>query len=180
MADSSWSMRHQDPGRASSRAAELDRFLTDPGIAFLERLRRKNRLGLFAFDTETRPLAAEGGAWPGLQARGQASNLASAFRRAAEEERAGRLAAVVLFTDGRWNEGGLPEAQALKARQVPLFLVGVGDPAERPVLALEGLAAPERAFLKDPFDLEARLAAPAGLGEVELTLYVRLLGGQER
>ncbi len=184
LADTSWSMNQKDPGAPSARAKLLERFLSDPKIAFLERLARKNQVRLLAFDRAVRPLAraAKGSLSRLGRPRGRATNLAAALRAVLEGERTGRVAAALVFTDGRWNEGGDPAeaARALGARHVPLHLVGVGDPSTPPSIRITRIDAPDRAFLGDPFPLAVRLRGPAGAGSLEAVLSDRLPGGKEK
>ena len=182
LVDSSWSMNQKDPGAPLSRAGLLNRFLSDEKTRFFDRLARKNNLRVLAFDRSVRPVPpAEGGTWPGVRPKGRATNLTAALQAVLEGERSGRVAAALVFTDGRWNEGGDPAeaARALGARHIPLHLVGVGNPATPLSIRITGIDAPERAFLGDPFSLEFRLQGPPGLGEVEALLTDRLPGGKE-
>ncbi len=184
LADTSWSMNQRDPGAAFPRAQLLERFLSDPKIGFLDELARKNRVRILAFDRAVRPLPGTGkDALSRLgRPRGRATNLAAALGAVLEGERTGRVAAAIVFTDGRWNEGGDPAqaARSLGARRIPLHLVGVGDPSTPPSIRITGIDAPDRAFLGDPFPLALRVRGPSGPGSLYAILADRLPGGEEK
>ncbi len=182
LVDTSWSMNQKDPGSRASREAGVLRFLKAGNPSFLERLAGKNRVRLLAFDRTVRPLSLPAGKAPPGKARGKATNLAAALEAVLEGESAGRVAGAVIFTDGRWNEGGDPsrKARIFAARKIPLHLVGVGSPSTPPSLRLSAREAPERAFLGDPFTLRFRLQAPPGLARVRAVLSDALPGKEAR
>ncbi len=115
---------------------------------------------------------------PDIVPRGQATDLARALRASLEEAGSDVLAAVVVITDGRRNRGEDPiaAADALRKRGVPVYAIGVGDPAEPRNLAVLELGAPPRVYKGDPMLVEARvrvrgfegLSLPGGPLEVEL------------
>ncbi len=182
LADTSWSMNQKDPGSTATRGELLARFLSDERTGFLEKLARKNKVRLFAFDGTVHPTDRKDLLTRLRRPRGRATNLAAALQAVLEGERKGRVAAALVFTDGRWNEGGDPGegARALGSRHVPLHLVGVGDPGAPPAIRITGSYAPERAFLGDPFPLSFHVQGPAGLDRLEARLTDRLPGKKEK
>ena len=83
------------------------------------------------------------------------------------------IAAVVVLSDGGFNQGASAEETARYARErrVPIYAIGIGDPSRpRNVRVVEAIA-PENAFQDDPFSVSARLTAEGLDGE---TLIVQL------
>lgn len=71
------------------------------------------------------------------------------------------LAAVVIFTDGQntAQDNPLEAAQEAKAKGVPLFIVGVGDPSRPRDLAVKDISVPTKAWPKEPFEITALISA---------------------
>ncbi|PIE22813.1 MAG: hypothetical protein CSA62_10210 [Planctomycetota bacterium] len=72
----------------------------------------------------------------------------------------GQLEAMILISDGRNNEGLSPSAAAkrLKAAEIPLHCIGVGDPSEEHNLTLSGPNGPEQVLRGEEavFELDVR------------------------
>jgi len=109
-----------------------------------------------------------------IKATGPATNLERAFRRAVESVASAPIAAVVVMTDGAFNQGAPAEEIARYAsdRRIPLHVIGLGDPsAPRNIRVVEVLA-PENVFQKDPFGITANLVTEGVSGE-QLTVTLR-------
>ncbi len=97
-----------------------------------------------------------------LQAIGRTTNLGFALRAALDKSRNAEIAAVVLLTDGRRNQGpqGIEIARLLNQRKVPnTFVLGIGDPSETQLVGIGRFEAPEKVFQKDPFEMRGSVLA---------------------
>ncbi len=96
-----------------------------------------------------------------LAATGPATNIERAVRRTVESLGSAPVAAVVVFSDGGFNQGASSEDTARFARQrrVPIHVVGIGDPSSPQNVRVTEILAPTNAFQKDPFAVSARLTA---------------------
>ncbi|HUU09892.1 MAG TPA: glutamine amidotransferase [Phycisphaerae bacterium] len=113
------------PGGAKGRLdAAIDALAGEAGL--VGQMGRVSNVLVYAFDQEARRAADV----RTLKAEGQSTNLFAAVRDMEAELRGLPLAAVVLVTDGCRNEGGGADdvAGLLKARRVPLYTVGLGNP----------------------------------------------------
>ncbi|PTX92233.1 hypothetical protein DB346_25180 [Verrucomicrobia bacterium LW23] len=113
---------------------------------------------------------------PGAPLAPTGTDLATALEKAVQ--RKGNLKAVLVLTDGDWNLGGSPVSPAgrLRARNVPVYTVGVGSEVRLPDLALlpsqvpsyglsgEQISVPFRiqSFLPRDIETEVSLATSAG------------------
>ena len=157
----------------------------------IEQLRANNRVRVFGFANDVTPLgeferkASEAGV-PTTQptgalaamslpkATGTATNIGRALRHAIETQGDEPVAAVVVFSDGRFNQGEPPEVAAryAKAKRIAVHAVGVGDPAPPRNVAVRAVDAPPNVFVKDPFRLTVHLQAQGMNGG---TLAVQLI-----
>lgn len=186
LADTSLSMGLVDAGasvvgEASSRSGQLADALSFDG--FLPKLREVHDVGVFAFDSELRPLArvakvagadsrdlvengetsvpsrtdsSSGRDWKKLTApKGIETRLAPALAGILQDDPDAPLAAVILLTDGRQNAGTPPDAPIRLAqdREVPVFAIGIGSTDPPANLRVSDLAVPSRAYPGDPFDI---------------------------
>jgi hypothetical protein len=94
-------------------------------------------------------------------ATGPATNVDRAIRRAVDSLSGAPLAAVVVLSDGGFNQGASPEETARFAheRRVPIYTVGIGDPSPPRNARVSELVAPANAFQQDPFAINAQVAA---------------------
>ena len=139
----------------------LKRVFQNRALNLFVRLGEHHKTEAFAFDSALHPGAApeqlaidttEGG---GLTAIGDAL-------QGVEKKLEGRqLAAVIVFTDGRNNAGIDPagEARHLRLSQpdVPIYTVGVGDPAEPRDIHVADVKAPPVVQAKDPVSFDVRI-----------------------
>jgi len=201
-----------------SRYDLVSRLLRDPGVDFVGQIRRKAKVALWTFAGGLRKIrdldrtaagaaAAEGDAvLPDLETiQGEERLKQTRIGDCLVETLAGTsgglssrqspdIAAVVLFSDGQQNSGTLlPEeaARRLGQRGVPVFAVGVGNPAQPrdvKVVALEssdvllvGDRAPfEATVVAEGFDGERVRVELFFDGEVADTEYLTLEGGGRR
>jgi hypothetical protein len=96
-----------------------------------------------------------------LRPRGTVTDIAAALRAAVETQGNTPVAGVVLITDGRWTDGEDPVAGAasyLAEREIPIHVLGIGDPAPTRNLRVMAVLAPERIFAGDPVAVDVRVA----------------------
>ena len=170
------------------RRSLVERILGDDDNRFLTDLAKRNRVKLYTFDEEPRleatiraareqiPKAsterAEGSPLGPAEldvrfaARGGATNIGRAVRRSVESLGSAPLAAVVLLTDGGINQGDGVEAIAAYARDhnVPIHVIGVGDPSPPRNIRVAELIAPDHVLKADPFAITVRLTSMGATG----------------
>ncbi|HXD85518.1 MAG TPA: VWA domain-containing protein [Urbifossiella sp.] len=143
--------------------------LTRPDGDWLEKLLREKRVKvhIYAVDAETRLTAsatdekdidAARAALRALKPEGEASRLGDGVDAVIKAYQGGALAAIILFTDGVTTTG-TDLADAAKAANVPLYLVGMGDPWVIPDVRLSDPIYEEVVARGDPLDLQARLSS---------------------
>jgi FtsH-binding integral membrane protein len=113
--------------------------------------------------------------WPEqLKARGLRTRLGDALRFVINRERGGPVAGIVLFSDGRENEGSEYTVGGGLARlaEIPVYTVGLGSEQRPANVRVVDIEAPERVYPGDRFTLTAYIQAN-GIGshtaEVRLT-----------
>ncbi len=169
----------------------VERLLGGEERGFLRNLQKNNRVKLYAFGEDARPLATlrasredapktpsptEGGVSRlfdvdevalELPATGAATNVERAVRRSVESLGSSPVAGVVILTDGGINQGADAEqiARYARERRVPLHVVGIGDPSPPRNVRVTELLTPENAFQQDPFAISATLATEGVEGE---------------
>lgn len=186
----------------------VERVLTTADRRFLTELTRNNRIKLYKFGDEPELIGtvrasresasgnenADESADSVLStqdvpvpssATGAATNIERAVRRAVDALGSAPVAAVVLFSDGGFNQGASVEdvARYARDRRIPLHVVGVGDPSNPQNVRVTELLAPPNAFQRDPFSISARLAAEGLDGQtlsVELHERQADAGGEAR
>jgi len=193
---------------ASPRRIELaDRVLTREGRKFIRELASNNRVKLFTFSDEPSLVATVPAAWesseavfppvrpeetplpadpaadftPPAVAAGAVTNVERAVRRAVESVGNSPVAAVIVLSDGGFNQGATAEEVARFAadRRVAVHTVGFGDPSTPRSLAVTELLAPENAFQRDPFPITATLATQGVAGHsVRIHLRERAAEGE--
>ncbi|MBN1443636.1 MAG: hypothetical protein JXA90_13080, partial [Planctomycetes bacterium] len=117
-----------------------------------------------------------------LEPRGTVTDLAGALRAAVDQQGGTRVAAAVVFSDGRLTAGesvaGI--AEFLRRRSIPVHAVGVGDPTPPRNFRLTAVLASERVFAGDPITADVRVRQEGFDGEtvrVELVDRFLPLGG---
>ena len=146
LVDTSRSMSIADAGAGEAKRPRLDAakevLAGNPSDGLVARLSRDSQVLLYGFDREAARVADVSA----LRAEGSATDIFRAVRDMESELRGLPLAAVVMLTDGCRNEGGSPEeaAKLLKARRVPLHVVGLGDPSPPKDFEVVRVFAPKR------------------------------------
>ncbi len=109
-----------------------------------------------------------------FSATGPATNIERAVRRTVEALGSAPIAAVVVLSDGGFNQGASAEdtAHYARERRLPLHVIGIGDPSSPRNVRVSEVLAPENAFQNDPFPVSARLTAEGLEGET-LTVQLR-------
>jgi hypothetical protein len=183
-------------GERVPRADVVRQIIERDDRKFLEDLTRNNRVKIFAFSDDVTPLSTvraqrerpaedavqnsdpptvsgpEQAEFPTLM-MGPATNVDRALRRAVETMAGSPIAAVVVVSDGGFNQGGSAEEAARFARErgIAVHTVGIGDPSPPRNVRVSEIFAPENAFQQDPFPVTARIVAEGLEG---LTLSVQL------
>lgn len=106
-----------------------------------------------------------------MRASAGATDVGKAIRQAIEAQGASPVAAVVVLSDGRFNQGEPVEVVARYARSknIPIHTVGVGDPTTPRNVTVAAIEAPPNVFVKDPFKVTAHLRAQ-GLANHEIVV----------
>jgi hypothetical protein len=172
------------PAGGIRRAALVDRLLAQNNSGWLRRLAARNTTLLWQFGDEPellrrlhatplgQPHAAEAAPLPsappaapptfaGAETPATVTNLGAAVRRAVADVGNAPVAGIVVLSDGAINEGESADviARYAKARNIPIFPVGIGDPAPPRNVRVAEVIAPANAFVKDPFAITANLVA---------------------
>jgi len=194
------------------RAALAHRLLTADNAAFLDGLARKNRVEIFAFDEFPRhrdtlvapglmtaadiasSQPADAGSTPGarspaemapIEPTGPVTNVGRGVREAIAGAGSAPVAGVVILSDGAVNQGEPVDVvgRFARARQIPLYVVGIGDPSPPRNVRITELLTPQTAFVRDPFAVTAHISNDGMAGErvsVELILRGEAEGGAPR
>jgi Mg-chelatase subunit ChlD len=180
--DAKTQARLNEFAKSAGRTEEPDRITvargwlaTGDGQPWKE-LQSQHRLKLYAVSNQARPLLEVADskqlteipeALKQVEARGEQSRLGDAVRQVLTELRGSAPSAILLLTDGQTTEGeSLPRAAEL-ARQkgVPLFTLGLGDPAPPRDLELSDLQVDEVVFVEDAVRFQARVTARGFSGQ---------------
>lgn len=174
---------------APSRNSVVDTLLHADDSALLRSLTKRNAVRRFDFARRpveraylpriadgqaVSPITRNGDEAPGLApADTDATDLATAVRTALDNLGGAPASAIVLLSDGNINQGESLDtiARMLKLRGVPLYAVGIGDPAPPVNVAVREITAPRHAFKNDPFNVTVRLEAE-GLAEQPINVQL--------
>ncbi len=181
-------------GKRPTRVELANHLFGESGAALVEQLSDKGRLRVLDFadrvveadsptgeSGEPAPDGAAGDAAEGgdelpprglvpLQAGGSGTDIARALREALTEK---LTSAIVVLTDGQHNSTADLEAavEEARARNVPVFFVGFGDPDRPRNLSVSNLYADPQVWNQDPFQIQAVLRAEGvGGGPVKVEL----------
>lgn len=129
-----------------TRLELLKKILGNSELKILEDLQEKADVKLFSFAGD---VSAEADL-ERLTGHGSVTRLGDAVRAVHEEFRGRRLASMVVFSDGRSNEGSLPAdvADELATDSIPIVVVGVGDPDTPKDVSIQAVSVPQ-SVLKD-------------------------------
>ncbi len=117
---------------------------------------------------------ATGSFSPLAPATAPATDIGAAIRQAVESQGGRPVSALVVLSDGQFNTGEPVEAVAgyARAKRIPIFTVGIGDPAAPRNATVAAVEAPPSVFVNDPFKISARITAQGLAGQ---SLVVELL-----
>ncbi len=175
-----------------SRAARVERLLTDREFEWLRRLRERNEVALYAFGDRAERLPATGALTGGegeppdemepegptfAERLGDATrprtDVGQALDRLLDDLGDAPLAGIVLITDGEVNSGmGLDDLAAYAERlDTAFYPIGVGDAIEPPNVRISQFVAPGSAALGDPIEMRVEVAA-TGFDDTSATLMI--------
>ena len=160
---------------SSSRTDIAQHVLGTSTQGLLAELAAHNPLQVYRFGDNFERLSPENGS---LVADMSMTDLGRAVRGAVEAQAGAPVSAIVVLSDGRFNHGEPADTigRYAKSRKIPIYAIGIGDPAEPRNVAVASLDAPPNVFVKDPFSITARLTAQGVAGQA---LSVSLLRGKE-
>lgn len=186
-----------------SRSRVVSHVISENNRQFLKELANNNRIKLYTFSDEPelmgtirsaqeRPTDESDAATSQnsilgvadvpltFKATGPATNVERAVRRAVDALGGAPVAAVVVLSDGGFNQGGSAEdtARYAKDRKFPIHVVGIGDPSPPRNVRVAEVLAPPNAFQKDPFSITAQLQADGLDGEM-LQVMLRERGAND-
>lgn len=185
--------RTDGPPGSCDRAGLIEMILKGGDSAFLRELTHRNRVKLYTFSDQTTEVATLAATRDGdaddaerlndlkldPAHRGAATDVGRALRESVDSVD-GAIAGIVVISDGGFNQGESAEvlAQFARARGIAVHAIGVGDPAPARNIRVLELTAPVSAFIRDPFEISARIET-TGLegGPVDLELAARSAGG---
>jgi uncharacterized membrane protein len=167
LSDDSRSMTLQDEkGRARLDAVKE---LLNPQGQFARGLDDKFKVGLYGFAATTTKIKDANE----LKGEGAATDLANALQEAVKDSTGSPLSALVVITDGGANTARDLGAQLreLKARNLPVFAVGVGSPDRFKDAEMVRVNAPRRVLVGSAVIAEA-LIRLHGYGNTKVTVAV--------
>ncbi len=166
--------------RTLTRADLVNRALGQPQSATVGSIRDKGVVQIIDFDDRVEPLTlipdrataateppSEGerpaepvdnpAAIPPLNPAGVGTDIWLALRQTLSDTK--RLGGIILISDGQHKGSENPLEMAKRAAEldVPIFAIGVGDPTPERNLAVTEVNVPNRAYLNEPFFIEAVL-----------------------
>jgi uncharacterized membrane protein len=153
LADDSRSMMVADEVGGQRRLEALKGALFPTDGTFLSRLRERFKTETYAFSSGLG--AIEGG--EELTGEGQSSDVGGALAEAAWRSAGGPLSAVVLFSDGAANVTAdlAAELRNLRARNLPVYTVGVGSTRRGADAELARVNLPRRVLVGSSVEVEA-------------------------
>lgn len=150
--DDSASMQIEDQN-GGSRADAVTELLFARG--YLDQLGENFQVRSFRFDKETRRIAGAGE----LQGEGTASSLEQALQYVDDQLNGLPLAGILLVSDGADNTNSNPVAvaEALGARQVPVFAIGVGQETIPQDIGIVDVSSAKTVLEGSVFDLQVAI-----------------------
>lgn len=169
LVDDSLSMKLRDmPGGASRLESVKQALLAKP--SFMTRLEEKFKTDLYGFSEELFGLKGA----QDLYGEGRSSDLGGGLDEAVKRSAGMPLSAIVVATDGAANVprdlGSI--LRDLRARDIPVFTIGVGNTSRTMDAELMRLNLPRRVLVGSRVNLEA-LVGLNGYGETRLLMSVR-------
>ena len=150
-------------GSAYSRGAKLADILESNSVEF-DALRSRYDLAGYEFDREARRLSRadeDAAAVRPPEGTGEATALGTSLVQVLDELRGGRLAGVLVLSDGASNLGVTCEgaARAFAAARTPVHAIAIGERRELVDLSVESIDVPPRARIGVPLRTTTRLRA---------------------
>jgi uncharacterized membrane protein len=172
--DDSLSMKLQDtPGRATRLDYAKQMLLSPPAAgksSFISRLEEKFKTNLYGFSGEVVSVS-DGNT---LYGEGRTTDVTGALDEIAKRSSGMPLSAIVLATDGASNVSRDLSAtlRDLRARDVPVFTIGVGDTARPLDAELTRMTLPRRVLVGSRANIEAFVSL-SGYGATKVLMSVR-------
>ncbi len=104
-------------------------------------------------------------------AKAPVTDIGRAVRGAIDAQAGSPIAAVVVLSDGRFNQGESADVvgRYVRGKKIPIYTLGVGDPSPPRNTTVTSIEAPPNVFVKDPFKVSANLRAQ-GMDGTALTV----------
>jgi uncharacterized membrane protein len=171
--DDSQSMNlHDGPAAATRLDAAKQSLLMAPSNkkSFLDRLNEKFKTSLYGFSNRLEALNNA----DSLTAEGHSSNVAGALHETLKRSSGMPLSAVVLASDGAANVPGdlAASLRELRARDIPVYTVGIGDTARATDAELTKINLPRRVLVGSRLNIESYVGL-SGFGPTKVLLAVR-------
>ena len=171
--DDSQSMKLHDGPAATTRLDTIKQSLLSAPTnkkSFLDRLNEKFKTSLYGFSNHLEALN-NGDA---LAGEGRSSNLAGALDETVKRSSGMPLSAVVLASDGASNVPGdlAASLRELRARDIPVYTVGIGDTARATDAELTKINLPRRILVGSRLNIESNVGL-SGFGPTKILMSVR-------
>jgi uncharacterized membrane protein len=167
LADDSRSMQLADEnGRSRIDAAKE---ILSNNSQFIRGLDEKFKAGLYGFSTNAAKIKDAGE----LKAEGPATDIVNALREGVKDSSAAALSAVVLISDGGANTSRdlAAELRELKAKNIPVFTIGVGNPSRFKDAEMSRVTVPRRVLTGSAVIADA-LVRLNGYGATKIALAI--------
>ncbi len=167
LADDSRSMQLADENNRSR--IDATRELLSSGSPFAAGLNEKFKVDLLGFSTSAAKIrdASE------LKAEGGSTDMAGALREATKNASGAPLSAIILISDGGANTPRdlTAELRELRARNIPVFTVGVGNPERFKDAEMARVTTPRRVLVGSAVSADA-LVRLSGYGNTKIALAI--------
>jgi len=169
LVDDSRSMQLKDEAGGQSRLEALKSTILAPESPFLRRLDEKFKTNFYGFSDRAVRVADSGA----LFAEGARTDLSGAIQDAVKNSTGMPLSAIVVMTDGATGSTRdlSEQLQNLRASNLPIYTVGVGNPAGFTDAELVRVNAPRRVLVGSSINAEA-LVRLSGYGETKVMLAI--------
>lgn len=167
LADDSRSMQLADEnGRSRIDAAKE---ILSPGNQFARSLDEKFKVGLYGFSADAVKIKDANE----LKAEGAVTDIVNALREAVKDSSAAALSAIVLISDGGANTSRdlAAELRELRAKNIPVFTVGVGNPSRFKDAEMSRVTTPRRVLAGSAVIADA-LVRLSGYGNTKIALAI--------
>jgi uncharacterized membrane protein len=167
LADDSQSMKLADENNRTRIDAAKELMSRDG--QFIKDVDSKFRLSLYGFST----LAARINGGTDLKAQGESTDLVGALQEAIKDSSGSPLSGIVVISDGGSNtpKDLSSELRDLKSRNIPVYTIGVGNPARFKDAELVRVTAPRRVLVGSAVSADA-LVRLSGFGATKINLSV--------